>query len=474
MFKADDFIPTRRAVLGGLAASTLVANRARAALADADIVIVGAGAAAIGAASVLRGTGLTYTIVEADRRIGGRALTDTTTFRNARRRPIPFDIGCAWIHRGQADNPMRVWADKLGYVYREHDLGVQALFYGRKRYSEAAVALAEADGNGLIKRIDAAGKRDVPANTIVPDWRIPMDAAATEVGPMDAAVDICAVSTRDHAEMADYDPNLLVEQGYGTLVDAVAHTVGMPDVTVTGTSVSRIRHDGKSVLVDVAGDRPGTIAARAVIVTVSIGVLKSGGIAFEPGLSADYETALNGLDMGLLAKIPLLVPGVRHDINGIKPYDNVIDEFPRPQLDEQCGQPDIYFLAWPWNTDLMVGFVGGAFAWDLSLRKNAQREAIDFATQRLGDIFGTNMKRKVKTGLLTPWATNKFTFGAYSAATPGHFACRDMLRQPFDGRIHFAGEAVAEHGMYSTCSGAYLSGISVARNVIASLGASSR
>ena len=62
---------------------------------DVDVVIVGAGCAGLASAKRLRAAGLTFHLVEAMDRIGGRAWTTTTDFG------IPFDIGCAWLH-GQA------------------------------------------------------------------------------------------------------------------------------------------------------------------------------------------------------------------------------------------------------------------------------------------------------------------------------------------------------------------------------------
>ena len=40
---------------------------------------------------------------------------------------------------------------------------------------------------------------------------------------------------------------------------------------------------------------------------------------------------------------------------GVKSFENVLVEYP--------GLQDIYFLAWPFDSDLMVGFVGGEFGW---------------------------------------------------------------------------------------------------------------
>ena len=454
---------SRRAALGAaLAAGALAATRSWAAESEVDVVIVGAGAAGIGAALGLHGQGLTYKLIEAESRIGGRAFTDAGTF------DIPFDIGCAWIHRALPDNPMLRWAQKLGFETRFHDLGLNHLYYGPKNY-DPAIDQAEVDARALHGAIEraAAGGEDVPASSLVGDWAVPMDAAVLETGQMDAAVDLYAASALELGTMPDYDPNRLVRRGYGALVAAVAQALRVPANTLTSRPVTRIAYEGERVAVETADGL--VTRARAVIVTVSMGVLRAGAIKFEPGLPASHEAAIHGLQMGLLAKIPLLVRGLRGLAGPIKPYDNILDEEPRPNVMTQFGLKDIYFLAWPWESDLMVGFVGGDFAWDLSLRHDAQREAVAFATERLADLFGSGAPGKVEKGLLTPWATNPFQRGAYSAALPGQYHCRELLRAPVDEKLFFAGEAAAVGGMQATCSGAYLSGLSVADEVARTL-----
>ncbi|HEV2899743.1 MAG TPA: FAD-dependent oxidoreductase [Pseudaminobacter sp.] len=56
---------------------------------DIDVAIVGAGSAGLAAAKTLRSAGLSFTVLEAMNRIGGRAWTSTEHFG------VPFDIGCA-------------------------------------------------------------------------------------------------------------------------------------------------------------------------------------------------------------------------------------------------------------------------------------------------------------------------------------------------------------------------------------------
>ena len=468
--RAQGDVLTRRMLLAGLAATPamLAASRGWAAESEVDVVIVGAGAAGIGAAIALASSGLKYAIVEAADRVGGRALTDNKTFQDKNRQPIPFDIGCAWIHRWEDPNdPFRQWAERLNFETYDHDLGVKALFYGSDRASDAMVRQLGDDEEKIGEALTLAADQDldIAGNRVIVDRRPPMDAAATYVGPTDAAVDLEHLSTFDHRALAAYGKNRLVRQGYGTLVRAVAsaNRLDAPGgVTSLRTPVQQIRYDRPGsplIQVETGGARPGAITARAVIVTCSTGVLQSGAIRFTPQLPVAHQDAIGELKMGLLAKIPLQLPGVPHDLGGIKPYDNVLDESP--------GGRDIYFLAWPWESDLMVGFVGGDFAWQMSAE--GQGAAIDFATQRLADLFGADIRKKVTKGLLTPWASNPLAYGAYAAATPGDYHRRADLKTPVKDRVFFAGEAVAPDGMYGTCSGAYSSGMKVAQDVMKTL-----
>ncbi len=452
-------IPTsRRSVLGafgalGAGALTFAGARAAPSASDVDVVIVGAGAAGIGAAIALQRMGVACRIVEAAGRVGGRALTDSTTFKGAGGKAVPFDIGCAWIHRYRDDDPFAAWSKKLQFTTQMHDLSVTRLFYGKTPYSSAMVQLLGKTEESLHTLM--AESPDVAAGTLVKDRQPPMDAAMTYMGPMDMAVDFDSLSTADFAAMADYDPNYLVREGYGTLVKAVAMQAGL-DI-VRDTPVTAIDYSGPDVRVMTSGAHAGTIRAKAVIVTVSTGVLAAGAIRFTPDLPATTQGAIADVPMGLLAKIPLQIPGISHYLGGIGPYDNVLQQ--NGPLD------DIYFLAWPWDSDLMVGFVGGKFAWDLSTGKGGQRAAVAYAKERLSRLFGSGIARRVTRGLLTPWGTDPLARGAYSAAKPGKHASRLALAQPVEEKVFFAGEAVAPGGMFATCSGAYMSGTTVAHRI---------
>src|SRR6185437_6658399 len=59
---------------------------------DADIVVIGAGAAGIAAARRILAANRKVIVVEAASQIGGRCLTDSSTFE------VPFDRGARWMH----------------------------------------------------------------------------------------------------------------------------------------------------------------------------------------------------------------------------------------------------------------------------------------------------------------------------------------------------------------------------------------
>ncbi|HWA89270.1 MAG TPA: NAD(P)/FAD-dependent oxidoreductase [Rhizomicrobium sp.] len=442
----SDFQLSRRGILAGLA--VLAARPSFALAANPDVVIIGAGAAGIGASLKLSAMGISHVVIEADNRVGGRAYTDTTSFG------IPFDIGCAWIHAGDR-NPFKKIAERDGYKLKFHDLDLTRMFYGR-RQTGAAELKREHGAEETIHKNTAriARTRDVATSLAVPRWTPPFRAAATYLGPMDMAVDLDHLSTADYAQSADLDPNYLVYEGFGTLVAKTG--AGIP---VRLSTPARTIRWGEGQGVKVETDA-GTIEARAAILTVSTGVLAAGSIRFDPALPEWKETAIAEVPMGLLAKIPMLIPGERF---GIKPYENVLIEYP--------GTEQLYFLAWPWESDLMVGFVGGDFGWQLSAA--GEDAAIDFAKQRLAQTFGNDAPKKVAKALLTKWAGNPLTRGAYSAALPGCFAEREKLGRPLAERVFFAGEALAGP-LIQTAGGAFLSGEATATKLAASLAAPKR
>ncbi len=403
---------------------------------DVDVVIVGAGCAGLAAAKRLLAQGLTVTVVEAMDRIGGRAWTTTTDFG------IPFDIGCAWIHAADR-NPFFSEAVAAGWTLQHHDMALDHLWFGKRKATAAEMAAEARAAAELAACIERHKDESDRLSTLVEACHS-LRASATFAGPMDYGVDDDEISVTDFRSAADLDPNYFTREGFGALI----HRWGA-DVPVTlSTPVRRIRWDGPGVEVETDG---GTIRARAVIVTVSTGVLAFEDITFTPDLPDEHLEAICDLPMGLLTKVPVRIEGTRL---GLEPFDDL--------LLERHARHDLYFLAFPFDTDLMVGFVGGDFAWEMEAAGRAA--AVDFVTDRLVDIFGSDLRRAVTAGTMTNWSAERHVRGAYAAARPGKAHAREVLARPVGERIWFAGEALAG-GLKQTAGGARLSGEAVAGKV---------
>src|SRR5258708_16274939 len=92
---------------------------------DPDVIIIGAGAAGLGAARRLAAAGVAVRVVEARNRVGGRAWTARSPSG------LPIELGCAWLHSADENElcPLAVQAglpiDKTRPPWRTHmtDLG---------------------------------------------------------------------------------------------------------------------------------------------------------------------------------------------------------------------------------------------------------------------------------------------------------------------------------------------------------------
>ena len=435
---------TRRSALAALVGS--VCTRAQAP-AHPDVAIIGAGSAGLNAARRLHELGRSTVVLEARDRIGGRAFTETATFG------IPFDRGCAWLHKAD-DNPYAQLAREWGFTLFEHNNHLDGLWLGGRRATDAERSRQTEEEAKLDAVMTKRGKqgKDRSGESWLKRRGLVEDAVATFHGPMSSAVDLDELSTTAYLDIGtDVEPNLLIKEGYGALVARYGRDVPVQ----LNTPVRAVRYSGP----DVALDTPnGTVRARACIVTSSTGVLAAEKIRFDPILPEWKRDAIAGIPMGLLAKIPLQFQS--SGLFGLNDFDDL--------LREQRGKRDIYFLSFPFHLPLMVGFVGGDFAWELSAAGEA--EAIDYALTHLRHMFGAEAGKHFSKGSFTQWAGDPWALGAYATPTPGNGHQREALRRTVAGRVYFAGEACAPRWT-QTCGGAALSGRETAEAIHKALGA---
>ena len=118
--------------------------------APVDVVIVGAGAAGLAAARRLAEAGVSFQLLEASHRIGGRAHTEYLPDGS------PFDLGCHWLHSASI-NPFVPVADELGFHYQQKtDYGRVAFFRNGQWLSEDVNRTFEADAAAREQTIRSA------------------------------------------------------------------------------------------------------------------------------------------------------------------------------------------------------------------------------------------------------------------------------------------------------------------------------
>lgn len=407
---------------------------------DVDVVIVGAGSAGLAAARVVQASGRSFRVLEAMDRIGGRAFTSSEHFG------VPFDIGCAWLHAADR-NPYFDEARQAGWTLYPHDMSLDHLYFGKRKASaEEFEAVRRADAR-IQAKIDGHEGPDASLGSLLSDCHA-LRAASTFSGPMDFGKDDDEISIEDFKAAADLDPNYFTKEGFGSLVARFG--AGIP--VQLSTPVRNVRWGGPGVAI---GTDRGTVRAKAAIVTASPAVLAFEEIEFLPRLPDGHAEAIFDLPMGMLTKIPLEISGGRF---GLRPFDDLLIEGP--------ARHDLFFLCFPFDIDLMVGFVGGDFAWEMEAAGEAA--GIDYVVRQLCGIFGNDARKYICRAAMTRWSGERFVRGAYAAARPGKARARATLREPVGERIWFAGEHLAGP-LIQTCAGARLSGEAVAREVIAAL-----
>ena len=304
---------------------------------DPQVVIVGAGAAGIGAGLALLKAGVPFVILEAKDRVGGRAHSEATSLGHL------WDHGCHWFHSAD-QNPLRAIADRLGHRYQPVQPGATAPMFVDGRWNmEAGERLKVWDYLDVV----AASGKDVassdfiaagdPLAPLLRHWMKLMTSAEPE-----------DVSSLDYGRFEDTHINLPVADGYGALMARLAGALPI----VLNAPVSWIAEAGTRMRVETP---TGIIATEQVIVTASINVLTSGTIRFSPGLPVDLREALTAVPCGTYEKMAVAVAnGTFADFG--PGYCDIVD----PQ-----GSEPVNMEISPFGRPIAIGHIAGNFAGDL-------------------------------------------------------------------------------------------------------------
>jgi monoamine oxidase len=419
--------------------------------ADKSVIVIGAGISGLAAAKKLKEKGFTVTVLEAQEKVGGRLRTDRSL-------GLAFDEGASWIH-GPNGNPITSLAQQAGattFLTDDESLKVYdvngTLYtsnYLDTQYTEFEKAIEAVRNAGSVSEsFESVFERLYPSKVNDSLW-IFMLSAYLE---FNAGGDISQLSSKYFDDDEQYSgADLLIINGY----DKVAEYLAI-DLTVRlNQKVTEVNYSSSKVIVVTNQE---TVEADYVIVSVPLGVLKKNHIQFTPELPSVISGAIERLKMGNVNKFLLTWDTAFWDTNlqyvGFTPQEK--------------GKFN-YFLnlnTFSATANSLMTFAFGEYADQSELLSDA--EIIDEIMNHLKKIYGNSIPNP-KSMLRTKWAQNEFTYGAYSFATNGTTSQDfDSLTSVVDNKVYFAGEHTNKD-YRGTVHGAYLSGVSQAAKIIASL-----
>jgi len=437
---------TRRRLLLGLAAAPFFINSVWASAPNnPDVVIIGAGAAGLGAARTLSDLGISFLVIEAQSRTGGRAYTDHHTFG------VPYDMGCHWFHFGKI-NPWIEYGKKNGFTVDRvpEDYG---LFVGKKTATKKEYTAYELAYDRIKDEIGwIATKSSTPdispgeAIKLNDKWR---KLTAYMLGPLNMGKEFNNLSCKDCWEFFG-DDNYFCKQGYGALV---AH-YGRKVPVQLATPAQHINWQGPDVKTETS---EGTISSKAVILTVSTGVLAADKIKFTPALPVKKQESFQYISMGTYNHAALQFSKDFFDLGPDRYVDYV----------NESGTEAGGMLTNIGGTNLTFVYSGGNLGRELELA--GVKAGVDWGLNEVVKIYGSDVKKYFVKGNFTRWGEHPWTLGSYASAKPGYYHMRKELRKPIADKVFFAGEATHPQ-QWATCGGALLSGIDAANAVAGVLG----
>ena len=465
---------------------------------DADVLILGAGFAGLGAAETLSKNGIdNFLIIEQSDKIGGRA-------QSVKFGGTTVELGPQWIFfvdstvPEERQQPLFRLARKCNITLREDPLGVRGSKFYRDgvditqspellgafgRYGAATTPAATGkilEGLGPDDDLSAAGGLRAagwlprsPIDEFVEYFLIdfPFAEPAATVGYRDAfdpAVNNERILGFTDGEMADTVSYIVTDDvGYVGLAQCVADEFLLVDDPrlVLETSVKSIAWSDDCVCatVDQQGEEKEYCGTYA-IVTFSTGVLQNRAVNFDPELPINVHLALNKLQMGRFLKV----------------YAEFNDTFWDTDVDFMGVVDDIngreyYPLFSPWGHYFPAGKqtpVVQALLFDDAAERISFQEK-EITRRQIGEVFRSVYGDKASDPvdiIVGDFIANPYFFGNLGGvSTPG--VTNDtyrLLNQPI-GNIFLAGDGVA-YSLHSSAHGGLISGFNAGNRVVAAIG----
>ncbi|CAF3792487.1 unnamed protein product [Rotaria sp. Silwood1] len=436
---------------------------------DVDVVIVGAGAAGIAAAIELQSTNLSFLVLEARNRIGGRAYTDEETFTS-----IPIDLGASWIHSYGPENVFYDYHESFNVNEKKYRIGKYGICfdYDGQHFTSETIFHAQIIYEKIYQHLELfsyniKNNEDLSIEQVI---QSEYDRLVTD-GPIKRLVNLMLsgeeqyegsnltdLSAKSHGLGSDSAYDQWVSFGYGNLLECIAkkHNLSVR----LNTFVTHINTTDMNQIAIKTSNDSSIIYCRRVIITIPLGCLKHETIVFEPRLPDWKRNAINQMGMGLMNKLIVQFP------NSF--WDSDIASFSHACNERRGRFRFTICLSSPAN--ILILFVTGKFASELeSLTDNQILEQI---MKFLRQIFSKITIPDPINYKFTRWGQDSLAYGSYSnfAVHTGLHTIEQLAKETSDGRVQWAGEHAnvndgTEDWSYACVHSAFQSGQRAAKTI---------
>lgn len=404
---------------------------------EGKVIVIGAGAAGLYAAYILKSKGIQFQILEANSNYGGR-LGKMEGFAD-----FPIDLGAQWLHGrnsilGDAvaksktkitldDSSEKYWFNNQMKASLPRD--IQAIFTKEEGVADVSFkdfALQEGFGKEyqyIVENI--AGDSGASASLISAFWKI-----------------------KEEENWVSGDEDFKFQETYFDFIDKqIASAV--KDQIILNTVVKNIDYSQDSIVV--TDTKNNTFIADKVIVTVPISILKLNEIKFVPPLPPEKINAFSKIGMGAGMKVFLKFSDKFYDENIIG--GSVCAAY----ADESIGKVT--------KENVLLAFVMGEQA------ENLTALGTDIAITRallkeLDAMYDGQATKSFMVSHVQNWTKSPFIKGAYSYSTVAMGDARKIAQQSINKKLYFAGEAMNINGHHQTVHGAVETGYSEVINLL--------
>ena len=430
-----------------------------------DVVIVGCGPAGIAAAIEFqkKNSTLNFVLLEARDRVGGRVVTDTTTFAGN----TPVDLGAQWLHHYRLENPLHTYHQSSRDAQINHHFILRTSttpFFDidGTKISTEKIEQAEAIFQRLCEKIEQACLSidqsifDVIKNECNqheedhdPQLKRLVDLFFGIIEQYEASnLDQLSAKSYLKSDNGLQECNLAMPNGFGQFVKQIVQQHQLP--IQLSTIVTCIDTSSSDSIVRIYTKDQKVFLCKYVLVTIPLGCLKARSVEFRPTLPEWKQNAIDTMGVGLSDKIFLQFPYV----------------FWNPQWTAIFCTSDRYrFILCRSDVCLLQIKLVARVAEDIELKSN--EETLIEVMNLLRRIFSDRQVPEPNRYLITKWNRDEFARGSYSNFAVGadQQTSFDLARECHD-RIHWAGEHTNYDGTIGCVDSAFESGQREAKRIL--------